>query len=187
MSERADAVRRAQRERDLRPVYLDTETTGLEAWDEIIEICVLDHDGSVRVDTLVKPRGRISASAQQVHGLTSGQVAHAPAWAEVWPQVQAAIAGRRVLIYNAEFDLRMLRQTHTAHGLRWASPAGTQFVCLMKLYAQFYGERRYGAYRWQSLEQARRQCRLPLPNAHRARDDALLARAILHYMAEQPL
>jgi hypothetical protein len=47
----------------------------------------------------------------------------------------------------------------------------------MKLYADFIGSRR-----WQRLEEAGRQCRLELPNSHRAKDDTLLARAVFQYM-----
>jgi hypothetical protein len=41
-----------------------------------------------------------------------------------------------------------------------------------------------GAYRWQSLEAAGRQCHILLKNTHRALDDCLLAREILYYMAK---
>ena len=39
-----------------RPVYLDTETTGLGRDDEIVEIALLDHDGTALADLRVKPR-----------------------------------------------------------------------------------------------------------------------------------
>jgi DNA polymerase-3 subunit epsilon len=56
----------------------------------------------------------------------------------------------------------------------------------MELYAMFYGDRDpyRGSFRYQSLEIAGRQCGINLPNAHRAVDDCLLTRAVLHYMAE---
>jgi DNA polymerase III epsilon subunit-like protein len=88
-------------------------------------------------------------------------------------------------IYNSEFDLRMLKQSHQKYWLNWQLPE-ENFFCIMKLYARFYGEwdARRGSYRWQSLDQAGRQCRIPLPNSHRAKDDALLARALLQHIAE---
>jgi len=182
---RREAILRAQAELARRPLYLDTETTGLKEADEIVEICVLDSDGRVLLDSLVKPKGRISADAARVHGITDDRVRDAPMWPEVWPSVEVALAGQRVEIYNADFDARMMRQSHRKYGLSWPTQA-VNFACVMKLYAQFQGEWNYRtrSYRWHSLEVAGQQCHLPLPNTHRAKEDALLARAVLHYMAE---
>ncbi|MBI4769272.1 MAG: 3'-5' exonuclease [Chloroflexi bacterium] len=166
------------------PLYLDTETTGLGASAEIVEICVLDHDGAVLVDTLVKPTGRIPPDASALHGITDRTVANAPAWPEVWPAVEALLSGRVVAIYNADYDVRLMQQSHRKHRLPW-NLTDTRFFCIMKAYAEYHGEwnSRYGSFRWQSLEAAGRQCRINLPGAHRARADALLARAVLHHMA----
>jgi DNA polymerase-3 subunit epsilon len=165
------------------PVFLDTETTGLDPVAEIIEISLVDTDGSVLLDRLVRPTRRIPLEAIQVHGIWNEMVQAAPSWPEVWQDIEPLLAGRTVGIYNAEFDLRMLRQSHAAHGLSWQPPGFSSF-CIMKLYAQYRGEpgRRYGSYRWHSLDAAGRQCGLPLTNAHRALDDALLARAVFEHM-----
>jgi DNA polymerase III subunit epsilon len=183
---RREAIATAQIKVNRQPVYLDTETTGLNATDQIVEICLIDSDGRCLFESLVKPTGQIPLEATRVHGITSAMVADAPAWREVWPQVESALTGRPLGIFNAEYDLRLMEQSHRVHGLDWSTPACTPF-CIMKLYAQFRGEwdARRGAYRWQSLENARLQCRLELPNAHRARADALLARAVLQFMAQQ--
>jgi DNA polymerase-3 subunit epsilon len=184
-SARSAAVQEARELIAQRPVYLDTETTGTDPNATIVEIGVIDHDGTVLVDSLVKPLGRIPPDAMRIHGITNEMVAEAPSWEEIWPQVEAALTGRLVGIYNTDFDLRMMEQTHRAHWMTWRPPEGSQFFCIMKLYARFYGQRnpRYGSFKWQSLDAASRQCNLPLPNAHRAKDDTLLTRAVLEYMA----
>jgi DNA polymerase III epsilon subunit-like protein len=183
---RKSAILLAQFEVARKPVYLDTETTGLETADQIVEICILGHDGAVLLDSLVKPKNKIPIAASRIHGITDEMVADAPMWPEVWPQVEAALAGRRVAIYNADFDVQMLKQTNRKYHLRWAFP-GEAPVCVMKLYAQFYGEWNYyrSSYRWQKLEEAARQCKVTVKGAHRARADALMARGVLHYMAER--
>jgi DNA polymerase III subunit epsilon len=166
------------------PCYLDTETTGLGTQDEIIEVCLLDPEGGVLFESLVRPTRPIPADAVHLHGITDPMVEAAPRWPEVWPQLREAMRSRNIAVYNAEFDARLLRQTHAVHGLTEAVDT-SGFFCLMQLYAQYRGEwdgsRR--SFRWHSLETARRQLGLDLPNAHRARDDALLARALLHVMA----
>jgi DNA polymerase-3 subunit epsilon len=168
-------------------VFLDTETTGIGPADELVEICVLDHQGEVLVDSLVKPLCRVDPGARRHHGITDLMLEGAPLWPEVWPLVEAAVADRQMAVYNADFDVRMMRQSHKKHGIRWAfDEAGV--ACIMHLYAQFYGEwdRRRGSYRWQKLESAARQCGILLRNTHRARDDAVLSRAVLLHMAGKP-
>jgi len=184
--ERQAAIFEAKREMSRQPVYLDTETTGLESTDQIVEVCVLDYDGTVLIDSLVKPSGSIPSSATRIHGVTTDMVKDAPTWPDLWPQVEAAMVNRRVAIYNAEFDVRLMKQSHRKHHMNWQLP-NDLFFCVMKLYARFYGQwdSSRGSYRWQNLESAGRQCKIALPNAHRARADTLLARAVLQYVAEQ--
>jgi DNA polymerase-3 subunit epsilon len=166
------------------PVFLDTETTGISPKDEIVEICVLDAGGEVLVDTLVKPLGKVHPGAVRHHGITETMLAGAPSWKAVWPQVETSIGEARVAIYNAEFDVRMMRQSHQKHGMTWTLD-DDRFDCIMHLYAEFYGEwdRRRETFRWQKLEAAARQSGILLRNTHRARDDALLTRAVLRFMA----
>jgi len=166
------------------PCYLDTETTGLSVQDEIIEVCLLDSEGRVLFESLVRPTRPIPGEAVSLHGITDAMVGSAPRWAEVWPQLRDVMRARSIAVYNADFDARLLRQTQVIHRLSEAVDT-SGFFCLMQLYAQYRGEwdgaRR--SFRWHSLETARRQLGLSLPNAHRAQDDALLARAVLHMMA----
>ncbi len=183
--DRRAAIAQAQIELNKQPIYLDTETTGLKDNDQIVEICLLEHDGSIALQSLVKPTVKIPLDATRVHHITDALVSAAPTWLELWPQVEALLAARRIAIYNAEYDLRLLRQSHQAHGRPWTTTIS--HFCIMKLYAQFRGDwnSRAGNYRWYSLDDARGQCGLDLPNAHRAQADTLLARAVLHYVAAQ--
>ena len=186
-SPRTEAIRLAQTKLALHPVYLDTETTGTGPTDEVIEIGIVDEDGKVLFESLVRPVAKVTPDARRMHGISDEMLGTAPRWMVVWPKVEAVLAGRTVCIYNADFDLRMLQQTHAKYKMRWSLPEGTAFFCVMKLYAQYYGEwnARTGGYRWQSLENAGRQCNIPLPNAHRTIADSLLARALLHHIATQ--
>lgn len=165
------------------PVYLDTETTGLNSTDEIIEISIIDSDGTPLVETLVKPSRPIPAEATAIHGITNEEVATARSWPVVWPQVRGALFGRMVVIYNADYDLRLMAQSHTRYNLPWKERLNT--FDLLKLYAEYRGEwdPRRRAYKYQSLAAAGRQCNINLPNAHRSTADTLLTRALLHHMA----
>lgn len=184
---RQRAIQRAKNEVAAGPVYLDTETTGMGKSDTVIEIAVLDDDGKPLVDTLIQTRGTIPPSAVRVHGITKEMTASAPSWPEVWEDVEQALRGRPVAVYNVGFDLRMIKQTHTQHWMQWQAPPGARFFDVMEIVAQYHGEwdPRRKRFRYLSLERAGKLAAIPLPNSHRAHDDCLLTRALLHYVADQ--
>lgn len=185
VQDRLKSILEAREKLNLEPVFLDTETTGVERRDEIVDICVVDCDGTILIDTLIKPTISIPFGATRIHGITSEMVQNAPTWKEIWPQVGAVLRDRHIGVYNADFDLRMIEQANRKYGIQWRNPSARAF-CIMKLYARFYGawNHKYGSYRWQKLENAGRQCNISIPNSHRAKDDTLLARAVLHYIAK---
>jgi DNA polymerase-3 subunit epsilon len=181
---RNQSIKVAREKIDLNPLYLDTETTGLDPQAEIVEITIIDDDENVLIDSLVRPQHPIPPSASRIHGITDAMVSSAPSWADLSNNIQTIISGRVVGIYNVEYDLRMMQQSHLQYGLKW--PKGsTEFFCIMQLYAQYYGQwdEYRQSFRWQSLENACRQCNINLSNLHRAKDDTLLTRTLLHHIA----
>lgn len=175
------AIQKAKQILAEKPVYLDTETTGLTEQDEIVEIGIVDHDGKILLEELVKPARIIPADATRIHNITNEMVAGSLSWIALWPTIREVLFNRYVGIYNAEFDIRMMRQS--MRGL--PGQVSLKTFDVMQLYARFWGEwdaikRRY---RYQSLSAAGRQARIPLPNSHRAVDDALLTREILRHIA----
>jgi DNA polymerase-3 subunit epsilon len=169
---RQSTILKAQELWFTQPVFIDTETTGLSTNAEIVEICIIDHDSSLLFESLIRPRRLIPADVIRVHGITNEMVHDAPTWLQVWPEVEAVLRSRSVGIYNAEFDLRMFQQSHLANGLPLRLPPSRIF-CIMKLFSDYSG-----AFKWLKLEEARAQCHIPIPNSHRARDDAMLAREV---------
>nr|NIV13115.1 3'-5' exonuclease [Fodinibius sp.] len=149
------------------------------------EIAVLDTNGAILYESLVNPKKRIPAKASAVHGITDVTVAWSPVWGEVWSEVVKVVKGRVAGFYNAEFDLRMLRQSCGLNGIPWENPFEDDF-CVMELFARYYGDwdSRRNKFRWQNLAAAGRFFQLPEPNSHRAKDDALLTRLVLEKMAE---
>jgi DNA polymerase-3 subunit epsilon len=182
---RQQAMRIANNMLDLNPIYIDTETTGFETRDVVVEIAVLDTDGSVLYESLVKPNKPIPPQVSAVHGITDVTVALSPIWTQIWSEVVKLVAGRVAGFYNAEFDLRMMRQSCGLNGIPWEDPFEDDF-CVMELFARFYGDwdPRRNKFRWQNLASAGRYFHLPEPNSHRAKDDALLTKLVLEKMAE---
>ena len=132
----------------------------------------------------MKPSQPIPASSTRIHGITNAEVQNARTWPVVWPQIRSVLFGRMIVIYNEDFDLRMMQQSHARYRLPWKEKF-TSFD-LLKLYAEYRGEwdgaRR--SYRYHSLDSAGKHCQISLPNAHRATADTLLTRAVLHYIAD---
>lgn len=94
-----------------RAAVLETNTTSLHG--VVLEVAALDPaTGEVLVDTLVHPAGvPTEAAALEVHGITETMLTTAPHWSEVVPDLLAALDGRVICSYNAEFDERAIKST----------------------------------------------------------------------------
>ena len=169
---------------DPRLVLLDTETTGLREDDEILEVAAVAGDGTVLVDTYVKPARKAAwPEAQAVNGISPAMVATAPGWGQVWPGLAEALTGKLLVIYNADYDLRMLAQASAAAGVAHSEPwAGTG--CAMLAGAVFVGDWRDDrqSWRWQKLGALAQRLGLPA-TPHRALGDTLGTLAILRELA----
>lgn len=166
-------------------VVLDSETTGLGSEDEVIELALVHSSGAVLFSSLIQPQNPHRPDlATHIHGITSEMLSTAPRFLDVWPTIQAILRRyRRVLVYNAAFDHRLLDATASRYGLR--APGG-QWECLMEQYAVYHGA--WSSYHrsstWQSLATACSCLGVDVPGAsHRALTDALAALDVLRALA----
>jgi DNA polymerase-3 subunit epsilon len=167
--------------RDPGTVFLDTETTGLDGRAEIIDIAIVDLAGLTLLDTLVRPQARIPAEASAIHGILDHHVAGAPRWRDVYGEMLSLLTDRRVVVYNASYDRRMVHQCCDAHSLL---PPECIWECAMQRYAEYVGERsqRGRGCRRHKLEVAAGAFGLA-PGGHRARADADVCRQVVQRMA----
>ncbi|MBL8161191.1 MAG: 3'-5' exonuclease [Anaerolineae bacterium] len=184
----ASAVRRAADLVRSPFVIFDTETTGFDPSDEIIQIAVIDQDGNTLLNSLIKPVRPIRNSAY--HGITDEMVADAPDFKTLYPQIRAALHGKTVLAYNLEYDERMLRQDCERHGCEVIISPDSPYVsaCVMLLYAEYHGEwnEYHGNYRWQKLSTAISALGLEWDGrAHDALADAKATLAVLKALADR--
>jgi DNA polymerase-3 subunit epsilon len=168
---------------DSKPVYLDTETTGLEKQDEIVEISILDFDGTTLFQTYIRPVNSLTPAATRIHGITNPMVANAPKWPALWPQIRSYLFSRPIAAYNAPFDLRMMQQSHARYKIPWRE--SFDWVDVMILFSNYRGiwDPMRKSMKYFSLMDAGKHFNISLPNAHRASADALLTRAVLHCLA----
>lgn len=165
-------------------VFLDTETTGIDRASEIVEVALVDKAGNLLYESFVKPQNPIPADVTRIHNITNDMVLHAQAWPILWPTIRGFFVGKTIAAYNVEFDLRMMQQSMVRYRIPWKETLRS--FCVMKLFAEFHGEwdPRRSTYRYISLDMAGKLSGIPLPNSHRAADDARLALAVLQHMAE---
>ena len=187
LSPRQQAIQIARQVIAQKPVFLDTETTGLEKSDEIIEISIIDDNGQVLLNSLVRPSQPIPASATGIHGITNEEVQKSPTWPILWQTVRPLLLNKVIVAYNSDFDYRMLQQSLARYRLPWKD--NLNFFDLLKLHSQFRGEWDSNRRQWRyfSLDAAGKAANIPLPNAHRATADTLLTRALLHFIAGDPV
>lgn len=167
-------------------LIMDTETTGLGDDAEIVEISLIDTTGEILLNTLVKPRRQIPPEATAIHGITNEMVADAPSWIKVCSKFYHLINGRNVVIYNSDYDTRLLEQTNAANWI--VGPCFIEppvFECAMLAYAEFYGQKSdRGGYKWQKLTAAAAQQGVTLEGTpHRALSDCLTTLGVIKAMA----
>ncbi|WP_392432801.1 3'-5' exonuclease [Yersinia sp. HM-2024] len=179
------AKRRAKKWLKDNCLILDTETTGLSGIAEIIEISIIDCTGKVLLNTLVKPRALIPDEATAIHGITNEMVAAAPTWRDIHWQLMALIHTRTLVIYNVDFDVRLILQTAGINGCGFGF-LELNTVCAMRNYAEYYGQwdEKRNKFKWQSLSNAAKQQGVVIEGTpHRALSDCKTTLGVIRAMA----
>ena len=98
----------------MREIVLDTETTGLDPADgnRVVEIACVELFNHLPTGAVfhryVNPERDVPADALAVHGLTAEFLAPHPTFALIADELLAFIGADRLVIHNAEFDLRFV-------------------------------------------------------------------------------
>lgn len=145
-------------------VILDTETTGLGNQAEIVQVALIDHEGNELVNSLIYPTVEIEPEAEAIHGISLESILSAPTFPGVFMDIWREVGKKDLVVYNAEFDLRLIRQSLRPYDLHVAFPTsdrrqcriflgGGSIHCAMLPYSAWCGEWNsyHGNYRWQKL------------------------------------
>lgn len=104
----------------MREIILDTETTGLNDSDKIIEIACheLYHYVSTgrTYHTYINPQMMISAQASQIHGITIDMLQDKPVFKDVMTDFLAFIGDAPLVIHNAAFDIKFINRSLRENG-----------------------------------------------------------------------
>lgn len=163
----------------LRPIFYDTETTGIRTdKDRIIEIAAYDPTLDRRFEKFVNPGCPIPPDATAIHHITDEMVAAAPSFAVVGAEFIEFCDGDVVLIAhnNDSFDLPFIKCEFERHGLaipQWKSLDSLKWA------------RRYRSdLPRHTLQFLREIYGIAANNAHRAFDDVVVLHQIFQLMVD---
>ncbi len=173
-------------------VILDTETTGHGSDAEIVEISIIDAvSGENLFTSLVKPSQPIPADAIAIHGITNEDVELAQPFDLLWPFIKDELRNKKVVIYNASYDVRLLCQSliATGHSKSVDEVLKLNAVCAMDWYSVYYGHWSdyHESYTWHSLVNACAQQGIDTADltAHRAAADCEMTRRLVNTVNAQ--
>lgn len=158
---------------------LDLETTGTDPQsDRVVSYALLDEPG-FEITGLVRPGVPVPEAAAAVHGITDAVLRDAPTAAEALPVVLdwlQTLVERRVglVVYNACYDLTLLRAEALRHGL--AQPDWARLL-VVDPYVVDWGVERGGLGR-RRLGDVAAYYGITLDGAHDATCDAVAARQV---------
>ncbi|WP_146911472.1 3'-5' exonuclease, partial [Gluconobacter thailandicus] len=94
-------------------IILDTETTGLSYSDEIIEIGICDLKGNVLFDERIKPSKNNTRwpDAERIHGISPDDVKDCRTFPEIYRELASILNEKNIVIFNAGYDTKLLRQS----------------------------------------------------------------------------
>ncbi|SFU43999.1 3'-5' exonuclease [Xenorhabdus koppenhoeferi] len=167
-------------------IVLDTETTGLNNDDEIVEISIINKHGEILLNETIKPIKKIPQDASNIHGIRDMDMIQSFKWNDIYQQYRKLTKGKIVIIYNKQYDSRIIRQTCKKYNL--PTPR-IQAECAMLLYSQYRGiiNKRTSDFKWHKLKDAIIYHGIFLSGQpHRALYDATSTLELMNFMADNP-
>ena len=159
--DRAAAITWTQHMLSAKCLILDTESTGLNDDDELVQLAVVSYQGITLFDTLICPSeplkvlrpGKGGVCAADIHGLMPEDVADAPTFKDIYPELWKVVRDRPIVIYNKDYDVPRLKYVCKLANV--ALPfQSLDAHCAMLKYAAFVGDWNdyRQSYKWQRLE-----------------------------------
>lgn len=162
----------------------DTETTGTEDKDQVMEIAVIVVDGSTgqeesRWSSLVKPDVPCSYGARATHHILDRELEGAPSILDLLDNGNLTVFDEgAVAAHNAEFDVRLLRQS----GCQLDNPVICTWRCARQLWPEAPGFSNQVLRYWLGLDDKYGDLNLEGLPPHRALADTLVTSRLVMEM-----
>ena len=163
----------------LRPIFYDTETTGIKSdKDRIIELAAYDPLENRTFVELINPECLIPPDATAIHKITNDMVSACPTFSEIGKKFIDFCMGDTVLIAhnNDAFDLPFLRQEFSRASLKMPS---WQFFDTLK-----WARRYRPDLPRHTLQFLREIYDITPNNAHRALDDVMVLHDVSRFLLD---
>lgn len=164
----------------LRPIFYDTETTGVKAGrDRIVELAAYDPVRDRTYCSLINPECSIPAEASAITGITDETVRDAPTFREIGPAFLEFCEGSVVLVAhnNDAFDRLFLNAEYGRIGSQ--VPSSWKFVDTLKWSRKYRNDLPR-----HSLQSLREVYGISANQAHRALDDVMVMYQIFSQMVD---
>ena len=128
-------------------IFFDTETTGKDLNDEILSLAIVDQDGKVLFNELIRPsRKKKWPEAARVHYITPDMVKNRPTFRSFRKQVQDIFDQAQLVVgYDAHFAFIGEK------GIRYSGPFVDVQVEFAKMYSKWGDDLDVDDYKWQKL------------------------------------
>lgn len=163
-----------------RPIYYDTETTGIKCErDRIIELAAYDPEREASFVRLINPGCPIPKEASAIHHITDEMVATSPHFGIIGREFIDFCEGDVILIAhnNDAFDLPFIKAEMQRHGLEL--PSHWRYLDTLKWSRRY--RRDLPRHTLQFLREA---YGIPPNNAHRALDDVVVMHRIFSLLLD---
>ena len=163
------------------PIFFDTETTGIDfEKDEILQLSIINKDGDVLFDHLIKPEHRRTwKRAEEVNGISPKMVRSEKTFKHYYNEIQDIFDDASVIVgYNTEFDINFLRNAGITYD--------RETIDVMLDYAVIAGDwsEYHQDFKWKKLVQCARHYgyRWKNSDAHNALNDTRATRHCFYEM-----
>ncbi|NBW58909.1 DNA polymerase III subunit epsilon [bacterium] len=163
----------------LRPIYFDTETTGVKFdRDKIIELAAFDPVLNKTFCSFINPKIPIPPESTRIHHITDEMVQDAPDFKTVAEQFMAFCEGDVVLVaHNGDsFDIPFMQYEFKTNGLTFPNYPSVDTLKWARKYRPDLPKH--------SLQFLRETFQIQANNAHRALDDVIILHQVFSLMID---
>lgn len=161
------------KEEKFEKIYLDFETTGLDEFDEILQIAMINEKGRVLFYKLFKPNKETWDEAMEINKITPTDVKDAPKIEEYIDNISDLLTRtQEIICYNVEFEKKFLNK----YNIKYTN----NFQDCMIIFAKYYGEwsEYFEDYKWKSLSFAAQYLNYNFKNSHNSLSDVFATKYI---------
>lgn len=159
-------------------LIIDTETTGTGSDARVIELSIIDTEGSILFSQLFSTGEPLPEVIPGITGITDEMLEEMPSFGEKAEEIGAILNGKTIIGWNVSFDKRLIENEFaTAGKLSLLSPAGWEDA--MELYSFAQGKTK----KWCKLIKAKEEMGIGECQEHRATADCLDTLAVMRRAA----